>query len=126
MGIIPGIFGKKSFLDNSPLKNYLETQFKALGGEAKRMFTVGMVNAQNGEYIVKSEKVGKAQMPGIVFSSASVPGFFPHIYEGDRIIIDGGTTDNMNLRAAISRCRDIVAENDTQITIDVLMTNPRT
>ncbi len=126
VGVVPGLFGKQSLFDNSPLDAYLKKKFVELGGKVVRKISVGIVDAQTGNYINKNESVGNENMPHYIFASASVPAFFPHIIEGDLVLIDGGTTDNMNLRNGIARCREIVGDDDEAITIDVLMSNPCT
>lgn len=57
-------------------------------------------------------------------AATSVPGLFPYLIENDKVYIDGGTVDNLNLKGAIERCREIVGDDDSLITIDTIMTNP--
>lgn len=54
-------------------------------------------------------------------ASASIPvAFYPTTSIGDFQLVDGGTYENMNLQAAILKCREIV-EDDSDIILDVVL-----
>lgn len=57
-------------------------------------------------------------MPVRFLASASVPFVFPNQHIDGRILMDGGTIWNVNLEAAIQRCREIV-DRDEDIILDV-------
>ncbi len=126
VGPLKGLFAQGSFLDNSPLLATINKKFHEMGGVIHRKFTVGIVDAETAEYIVKDERGGHENMPQNIFASASVPGIFPSIITSDHMLVDGGVMDNINLRAAIKRCSEIVGDDDSAITVDVIMTNPGT
>ena len=123
LGPILGLISKSSFFDNSPELPFLETRLKAEGGQIKRRMTVGVADAQTGDYIIINSSMAKDKWPYYIVASSSVPGFFKPLPEGNRLFIDGGTINNLNLRGGIAECYDLGAE-DSDIIIDVIMTNP--
>ena len=123
VGPLQGFFGKTSFFDTSPLLPFVQKQFDILGGKLHRRLSFGMVDAQTGSYHRADEKHG-ADMPKKVVASASVPAFFPYVIDGEHVFIDGGSTDNINLRGAIDKCMEIVGEDYAAITIDIIIPNP--
>jgi predicted acylesterase/phospholipase RssA len=124
VGPVRGIIDKSGFFDNAPIQPFVTKEFAAVGGQIKRKFTIGIVDAQTGEYVIVDEKIGADKIPFYVKASASVPGIFPYLKDGDRVFIDGGTTDNINLKGGLAKCREIVGDDDEAITIDVVLTNP--
>ncbi len=124
-GPLQGLFSKPSFFDNSPELEFVERKFREVGGKVRRHFTFGIVDAQTGAYIAKNQDTNGSLIPHYIVASSSVPGIFRYILEGSHVLIDGGTINNLNLRGGIEECHKIV-DNDSKITIDVIMTNPRT
>lgn len=120
--IASGFFSKPSFYDSSPEIPYLQEKIKETGGKIYRKFSIGVADAQDGSYLSIDETVGIDRLPFYVAASSAMPGVFKYLKEGNRILIDGGTINNLNLRGGINRCFETVEEED--ITIDVIMTNP--
>ena len=58
-----------------------------------------------------------------VYASCALPGFFPPGHVGDRLCIDGGTSDNLPVSAVADRCDAIIAvdvgSTDLTMTSDV-------
>lgn len=123
LGPVLGLISKSSFFDNSPELPYLRTRLKAEGGQIKRRMTIGIADAQTGDYLVINSSTGAKDWPLHIVGSSSVPGFFIPMVVGDRVWVDGGTLNNLNLRGGIAECHDIGAK-DEDIVIDVVMTNP--
>ncbi len=117
-------FYDRSFFDNTPELHLLQRKFKEYGGKLRRRFTLGITDAQTGDYIVKNQDVGDENIPHYILASSSVPGIFPYIVEGSHVFIDGGTVNNLNLRGGIEECYKLGAEEE-DIVIDLIMTNPR-
>jgi predicted acylesterase/phospholipase RssA len=124
VSFIQGFFWQTSFLDNSPLLPFIEKHFKELNSTIKRKFSFGIAEAQTGKYIQIDERTPPNKIPYYIVAATSVPGLFPYLIENDKVYIDGGTVDNLNLKGAIERCREIVGDDDSLITIDTIMTNP--
>ena len=62
----------------------------------------------------------------MIIASASIPVFFQPTTTIDGMqLVDGGTYSNLNLQAAIDRCREIV-DDDANIIIDVLTCQEQT
>lgn len=124
IGFIQGFFWKPSFFDNSPLKKFIEDHYKELNSTIKRKVSFGITEAQTGKYIRFDETAPSTKVPFYILASTSVPGLFPYLIEEDKVYIDGGTVDNLNLKGAIEKCREIVGDDESAITIDTIMTNP--
>ena len=125
LGPVRGLLDKGSFLDNSPMGPYIERMFKQkLGGHLQRLFTLGIVDAKTGKYLTFDGTVGDDKIASYVLASASVPGVFQYLVKPDYTYIDGGTTDNLNLRGGIAQCRKIVGDDDSAITIDIILNDP--
>jgi predicted acylesterase/phospholipase RssA len=125
LGPILGLISKTSFFDNSPELPYLRTRLQAEGGQIKRRMTIGIADAQTGDYLIINSSTGAKDWPYYIVGSSSVPGFFVPMIVGNRVWIDGGTLNNLNLRGGIAECLDIGAAVE-DIVIDVVMTNPCT
>lgn len=50
-----------------------------------------------------------------------MPFIFPYVNTTNRILIDGGVLINVDIHAAVRRCREIVSK-DASIIIDVILT----
>jgi len=122
-GLVQGLYSKPSFFDNSPELGFLQYKFKHYGGKVKRAYTIGIVDAQTGDYLSVNQQIDNSKIPYYIVASSSVPGIFRYIKDGKYVFIDGGTVNNLNLRNGIAECHKLGFE-DYQITIDVIMTNP--
>jgi len=71
---------------------------------------VNTVDVQRGTQVVWGLP-GLRDVPIIdaVYASCALPGFFPPGLVGDRLCIDGGTSDNLPVSAVASRCDAIIA-----------------
>jgi NTE family protein len=86
--------------------NVPPTTFAALGAHV----LVNTVDVQRGTQVVWG-------LPGLrdvpiadaVYASCALPGFFPPGRVGDRLCIDGGTSDNLPVSAVADRCDAIIA-----------------
>jgi hypothetical protein len=121
--LVSGFFSKPSFLDSSVELTYLQNTFKALGGKIYRKFEIGITDAQDGSYFSVDERIGADRLPFYVAGSSAMPGVFLYLKDGNKVLVDGGTINNLNLRNGIERCLETVTEEN--IIIDVIMTNPR-
>ena len=122
-GPIRGLFEKKGFFNNEPELGFVTYTFKKLGGKLQRKISIGIADAQTGEYIKVNQNVGNEKIPYYVVASSSVPGFFDYLIEGKRVYVDGFTVDNLNLRGGIEECQKMVSD-DSKIIVDIIMTNP--
>eukprot|EP01017_Pseudomicrothorax_dubius_P022256 TRINITY_DN2400_c0_g1_i1.p1 TRINITY_DN2400_c0_g1~~TRINITY_DN2400_c0_g1_i1.p1 ORF type:complete len:350 (-),score=104.87 TRINITY_DN2400_c0_g1_i1:95-1144(-) len=90
----------------------------------KRRLTLGVVDANKGEFIRYTEAQVEKSMDDFLTSivgSASIPMVFPHLqYEG-KVLIDGGSIMNLDIGGAVGRCREIV-DDDSDIIVDVVLT----
>jgi predicted patatin/cPLA2 family phospholipase len=120
--IASGFINKGSFLDSSPETPYIERVFKELGGKFYRKINIGICNANDGTYLSVNESVGVNRIPFYVTASSAMPGIFSYVIEGNKVYVDGGTINNLNLRNGIDSCLQFVKEED--IIIDLIMTNP--
>lgn len=124
LGPVRGILDKPSFFDNTPMMKFVQKEFKRIGGHMHRLFTMGIVDAQTGKYLVRNETVGDEHVAEYVTASASVPGVFKYIVHDKHVFIDGGSTDNLNLRGGIAQCKKIVGDDDEAITVDIITCDP--
>ena len=122
-GPIRGFFYKPSFFDNSPELKFIEQKFKENGGRINRRFTFGIADAQTAKYISINQNTDPKKLPQYIVASTSVPGIFKYIIEGNRVLVDGFTIDNLNLRSGIKECLEVVSD-PSKIIVDVVMTNP--
>lgn len=119
--LVSGFISKPSFLDSSVELAFLEREFKALGGKIYRKFEIGVTDAQDGSYFSVGERAGADRLPFYVAGSSAMPGIFTYLKEGNKVLVDGGTINNLNLRNGIERCLESVTEEN--IIVDVIMTN---
>jgi predicted acylesterase/phospholipase RssA len=98
-----------SIFDNSPSVEFANTMISYFPNGIQRMFNMGSVNVETGEFHNFTEKnTSLEQLPDAVIASSSVPGAFPpHYYQGN-YYMDGMTAWNTNMSSAITRCLEIV------------------
>lgn len=123
LDVVRGFFDRESFLSNAPFPKYITKVLKREGNKLYRRFTIGIVDAHTAKTVIVNGTVGMEVLPKYIVASAAIPGIFPYSVLNNRILIDGGTIDNINLRGGIAQCRDLV-EDDSAITVDVILTNP--
>ena len=97
--------------------------FATLGAQV----LVNTVDVQRGTQVVWG-------LPGLrdvpvadaVYASCALPGFFPPGHVGDRLCIDGGTSDNLPVSAVADRCDAIIAVDvgSTDLTMTSDVTTP--
>lgn len=119
--LVSGFFSKPSFLDSSVELTYLQNTFKAKGGKIYRKFEIGITDAQDGSYFSVNEKIGADRLPFYIAGSSAMPGIFTYLKDNGRVLVDGGTINNLNLRSGIARCLETATEEN--IIVDVIMTN---
>lgn len=108
------IFDFNGYVDNTPLYELLLGIVKDFGNVAKRTVITtanDVITGRQMEYIIKPG-TDDIQTPewraSVVKASASVPFVFPptnmHDFGQDVLLMDGGTTWNNNMVAAINEC----------------------
>eukprot|EP00826_Nyctotherus_ovalis_P031101 TRINITY_DN2482_c0_g1_i3.p1 TRINITY_DN2482_c0_g1~~TRINITY_DN2482_c0_g1_i3.p1 ORF type:complete len:336 (-),score=76.83 TRINITY_DN2482_c0_g1_i3:152-1159(-) len=123
LDVMRGFVDKQSFFDNTPFAQYIKRTLEQLGNTIYRKYTIGAVNAHTAKMVIINETVGVEALPKFVMASAAIPAIFPYSIDGDKVLIDGGAIDNVNIRGGIAQCRQIV-DDDSSIIVDVVMTNP--
>ena len=120
---LDGLLFKPGMVDNSPLLNFLETTVIAAHTDFGRKVTIGTVNINDGSFNkFTQDNTAYADMAKAAFSSASIPTVFPpYNWEGQGLFVDGSTATNINVEDAISQCKEIVGDDESKITIDVLL-----
>lgn len=102
----------------------MEKYFNERGYEFKKKAMFAGVNAATGDYEVFNETLSNSDKVNGIMTSAAIPFAFPSIhwnYDGDELVgIDGGSVWNLNLASAIQRCKEVVGDDETKITIDIL------
>ena len=73
-----------------------------------------------GELNVADETVDLKKMITYLQASATEPGFFPPVNEGNASFVDGAVMASVDIPGAVEKCREIV-ENDEDIVLDVIM-----
>uniref|UniRef100_A0A7S3MN87 PNPLA domain-containing protein n=1 Tax=Favella ehrenbergii TaxID=182087 RepID=A0A7S3MN87_9SPIT len=118
-------FNEKSFMDDTPLIEFLSTTFAEFPEGVKREAMVGTVDANKGEYQrwylneIAKDKFGDLG-PRACTSSASLPGLFiPQVFEGG-VYIDGGTAMGLDAISAVERCLTHV-DSEEQVTLDIML-----
>jgi predicted acylesterase/phospholipase RssA len=123
LGLVQGIT-EYGMVDTSPLRKFLTNFFKSHGEEYKRKVAFSAVNAADGNYEIFDESLGLNDKVNAVMSSAAIPFAFPSQhweFEGSNLVaMDGGSVWNINLASAVQRCQEIVGEDESKITIDIL------
>lgn len=119
-GPIVALFADQSIFDTSPGIQTTIDMFKDYSGY-KRAWAMSAVDANTGEKVVMTdEDVAWEDFPYVTLASASVPGFFPPVPYKGHLLVDGGTAYNTDIEAAIDRCKKIVGDDESLITLDVL------
>ena len=91
-----------------------------MGGKLYRKLVVAAADVNSGAYLLFDEKT--SDVPKAVVSSASIPLFFPNQDWGNGVVaMDGGTIYGTNLVSAVNRCKEIVGDDESKITIDIIV-----
>ena len=121
-GPVRGLTDKSGIYDNSYLYEFLKRFFKKMGNKIYRKMTVASVDVNNGAYTLWNEDC--SDLPKAVVSSASIPFIFPNNQWPDgRVEMDGGMVYNVNLVSAVERCKEIVGDDESKITVDIIVTS---
>ena len=120
LGVVQGFF-KKGLFDNAPLIQYVTNLLSQYDG-LKRIFLMGVVDANKGTYITFDETVDFKELPIYVAASAAIPAVFPYIIHDGIVMIDGGVMINLDTISPILRCKELVPEED--IILDIIMAHP--
>jgi len=98
--------------------------FNKYGSDYKRKVGLAAVNVANGNYEVFDETLDEQDKINAVMSSSAFPFAFPAQhwnFKGDDLLaMDGWTAWNLNLASAITRCKEIVGDDESKITLDVV------
>ena len=92
-----------------------------MGSKLYRKMVVASADVNSGAYILWDEKA--SDVPKAVVSSASIPFIFPNQNWGNNVVaMDGGTVYGTNLVSAINRCKELVGDDESKITLDIVVT----
>ena len=120
------LFDAISIFDTAPGIQTTIDMFAPYDG-FKRAWAMSATDMNTGEKVVMTdEDVTWEDFPYVTLSSASVPGFFPPVAYKDHLLADGGIIYNTDVQAAIDRCKKMVGEDESAITIDILQCNSPT
>jgi len=120
-GPIRGLIDKSGLYDTSYLYRFLQKYFKRMGGKMYRKMTVASADVNSGAYVLWDETA--SDLPKAVVSSAAIPFIFPNQkWSGGRVEMDGGTVYGTNLVSAVNRCKEIVGDDESKITMDIVVT----
>jgi hypothetical protein len=92
-----------------------------------RHFDIGILDFLKGTYITLDEKAETAGLQGAIdtiFTSFSYPGFFPPTSSFGSRFIEGSSVQTLDILSLINTClAQPGVQSDSDITIDVIMTN---
>ena len=121
-GIAEGILFRSSLFDNKNLKDYLS---KAVEGRSlERHFTIGTVDANHGRFVPYHYAPQEGLPEDLIESSLAsiaIPGIFPPIKRGDKLLIDGGMIWSYDIVGAVNQCRDLGYEDDHIIVDEIIL-----
>ena len=120
LGMAGGLLSP-SFYDNTVGLSTMKKLLSQFDGY-KRAISLSAVNVETGQVVnLTNENTLFEDLHKAVIASASVPGFFPYMELNDMKLVDGMTAYNTNVQEAIDMCRKIVNNDDSRITIDVMI-----
>ena len=64
------------------------------------------VDINTGEVVVFDESVREEERVDAVVASASIPGVFPAIDVGGKVLVDGGLYTDLDMNEAVLKCRE--------------------
>ena len=119
-------FKQQSFMDDTPLLEFLTSTFAEYPEGVKRKSMIGTVNANDGEYkrwfldeIPLDKTISDA--PKQCVSSASLPGLFIPAAIDDGLYIDGGTAMGLDAISAVESCLAMVGDDQEKVTLDIML-----
>lgn len=120
-GYIQGALFEKGILNNKKMITFLEKTIA--GRQLKKRITVASGDANTADYVEhnhnKSTKIPLSFFEDVT-ASASMPFVFPYQPRGKQTLIDGGAIWNVNIPAAVKRCRE-TGKKDKDIIVDVIL-----
>ena len=121
LGLVQGWLMEEGIWDNMPEENYLRDRFKEFTDKKlKRKVNFNTCDLNTGELYRFNETVDWDIMPTVVRASTAMPLAFRHAHIDGKTFVDGGSVWNLDLTAAIDRCKEITPR-DEDITVDVVM-----
>ncbi len=122
--VFEGIFYHKGLFNNSVFIDYVKAV--APRKEIFKKVTLGATDLKSGKFVRFTEDLGFEDL-GYKGSRASsaIPGIFPAVDFMDMTLVDGGVENFLDVGGAINRCKE-TADNDEEITIDIIMCNGNT
>ena len=91
------------------------------GKSLKRKLITGSVDVNTGQFVsLDFDDLEPSEYVQAVLASASIPGIFPPTKLRDYLLIDGGTTWNLNIVGAIDKCRKM-GFKDQDIVLDIII-----
>ena len=89
-GIVRGIFFESGIVDSEPERELIESTFNKIGGEIKRVLSMGMTDVNEGKYYTPSD-LNNDNVVNYTMGSSALPGMFPPVSMNNRshLFIDG-------------------------------------
>lgn len=123
LGLVQGPL-QYGMVDTSPLRNFLSNYIHDKGVTYHRKAAFSAVNANNGNYEIFNETLSEADKVNAVMSTSAIPFAFPSQhwqFNGAQLnAIDGGSVWNINIASAINRCKEVVGDDESKITVDII------
>jgi predicted acylesterase/phospholipase RssA len=118
------IFKEPSVLDTSPFHQHLIDTFAAFNNKVYKHFLAGAVDVDSGSTIaVDYDNLTDSEYPLGVLASTSIPVAFPYTPLRNWRLIDGGSSWNNNMVAAVEKCVSLGFDYD-HIEVDVIAMTP--
>ena len=121
--LISAFISKPSFFDSTPEANLINNFLIERQKKLYRRLSIGITDAQAGQYIIVNDSVGVDNLPKYLEGSSALPGILKYVVDKQYVYIDGGIMNSLNLEGGIDLCKEQFGE-DTNITIDVIVTKP--
>lgn len=121
-GVATGLFLKGGVYDSSPMKEFLQTQFKDVS--LHREIEVGIADMLSGDFLTFTHQnmTDGDNLVDVLYSSFAFPGFFPPVEAFGSQFFDGSTIWDIDIFTAVNKCKSQgFAEKD--IVVDVVLTS---
>uniref|UniRef100_A0A0G4HL83 PNPLA domain-containing protein n=1 Tax=Chromera velia CCMP2878 TaxID=1169474 RepID=A0A0G4HL83_9ALVE len=128
-GPLEGLFFQTALFDTSPLKEFVSSKFKEIGGQTKgeRRIAITATDMKGGFSHSWNETLAAEDLVDAVMASSAMPGLFPPHQVNGSVYSDGGILENVNVMGGIKRCLvDGIAERVEDISIDIVTCAPPT